>query len=119
MQVTATLNMAQAAKAIGKVRGVGTTLVSQLANVLHNWGLATTAYIKESKLTGQVLNVRSGNLRSSITAQPVINRGGILTESLQAGFGNKSIVYARIHELGGVILPKTASALRFKTSDGH
>lgn len=93
-------------------------MVAQLEMAMRRWLLETAGYIKEEKLTGQVLHVVSGNLRSSITATPIVNRGGLLKASLQAGFGNKSIVYARIHELGGVILPKTAAALRFKTADG-
>ncbi len=50
--------------------------------------------VKESKLTGQVLNVRTGRLRRSIT-------GRIAEENGQpVGLVGTNVSYARVHELG-------------------
>lgn len=118
MRITADVNAAQAAKAIQKVEGLNNRLLPVLQKELQRWLIQTAGYIKEQKLTGQVLHVRSGNLRSSITPSTVLNQAGVMTGNIQAGFGNKSIIYARIHELGGVILPRKVDALKFKTDDG-
>lgn len=55
--------------------------------------------------------------------QPLLNRAGHLGDSItaratasQAHWGSNRI-YARIHQLGGVIRPKTARALRFQLGD--
>lgn len=59
------------------------------------------------KLSGQVLKVRTGRLRSSITHE-VRDVGG--TVELVVG---TNVAYARIHEFGGVIIPKRAKYLTF------
>jgi len=60
------------------------------------------------KLSGEVLKVRTGRLRSSITHE-VRDVGGAV--ELVVG---TNVVYARIHEFGGVILPKRARFLVFE-----
>lgn len=106
-----------AEKALAKVSGVGGRLFSSFVPVLERWLVLTTNFIKRGELSGQVLNVRTGNLRSGIISSGVGVSGGRLTADIQAGT-NASIVYARIHELGGTIVPKRANFLRFKTADG-
>ena len=54
--------------------------------------------IQENKLSGQVLNARSGRLRDSIAASLTINGNRV-----SAGVGS-DIPYAAIHEYGGTIL---------------
>ena len=81
------------------------TLINKLAN-------AAMAHIQAHKLTGQVLNVRSGDLR-----------GKMLVEKKQQGTamivaGGSDVPYAAIHETGGTILPKRGKYLRFQTQDG-
>lgn len=118
MRVTASIDGVQAAKAVRKVEELNSRLLPVLQKELQRWLIQTAGYIKEQKLTGQVLHIQTGNLRSSITPSTVLNQAGIMTGNIQAGFGNKSIVYARIHELGGIILPRRADALKFQTADG-
>lgn len=62
---------------------------------------------QKNYLTGQVLNIRSGRLRSSGFVRMEGNDAAV-------GFGVK---YARIHEEGGDIYPKRAKALKFKVGD--
>lgn len=58
-------------------------------------------------------NVDTGRLRSSITSD--VREGGT---SIEGVIGSNAI-YARIHELGGVITPKAPGGkLRFQTRDG-
>ena len=69
-------------------------------------------HVKKEKLTGQVLNVRTGKLRSSITHR--VEQSGNET----TGRVGTPVEYARIWELGGTIpahtiVPKTAKVLRF------
>ncbi|QDP52989.1 MAG: hypothetical protein Unbinned4118contig1001_23 [Prokaryotic dsDNA virus sp.] len=61
---------------------------------------------KYAKLNaGRVLNVRSGRLRSSISAKPLADEKGNIILTLQAGGRKKGVSYARIHEEGGEIRP--------------
>lgn len=62
-------------------------------------------YIAEKKLSGQKLDVRTGNLRRSFQenkARKVQQRGEAIT-----GTVGTNIEYARIHEYGGTIKPKS------------
>ena len=59
-----------------------------------------TAYIKNSKLSGQVLHVRTGTLRRSITHRLTSNES-----SVKATIGT-NVIYAAIHEYGGIIHQK-------------
>jgi len=66
-------------------------------------------YVQSQKLSGQVLNVRSGRLRDSIESS-VEDQGTRITGS---AFASSDVPYARIHEYGGDIYPKIDKALRF------
>jgi len=69
------------------------------------------AVVRDDKLSGGVLNVRSGTLRNSIHVEMSSDFTGVL-----AVVGT-DVVYAAIHEYGGVIVPKVAKALRFMIGD--
>lgn len=79
---------------------VGRTALSKAALLLEN-------HIKRDKLSGTVLHVRSGRLRGSITHE--VSRVG---DDLIARIGTK-LVYARIHEFGGIIRAKNHPYLVF------
>lgn len=57
------------------------------------------------RLTGEVLNYRSGALRRSADGEAKVIGNGWQIE-LRAGEGPDKVKYARIHELGGTITPK-------------
>lgn len=81
---------------------------------LAQWAEDLASFIRNDKLSGGVLNVRSGDLRSSI--YPLQEEtGASVTGGARGGGG---IVYAKIHEYGGDIYPKRAPLLRFMI-DGH
>ena len=75
--------------------------------------LATEKTLKEDILRGQVLNVRSGRLRTSIGS--LVRRSGRNIEGV-VGSGVRSgrrVPYANIHETGGVIRPKASNKSGF------
>lgn len=55
----------------------------------------------------KVLNIRSGRLRASI--KPKVRKSG---DTVRGEIGT-NVIYARIHEMGGVITPKKTKALKF------
>jgi phage gpG-like protein len=71
------------------------------------------ADVKNQKLTGQALNVRSGRLRRSIHTDPIT-----ISDSKISTTVGTNVEYAKIHEYGGTtkphdIFPKEAQALAF------
>lgn len=63
-------------------------------------------HIQADKLRGQVLHRKSGDLATHTHWRHVSED--------ETGVGTYGVIYARIHELGGVIRPVHAKALHFK-----
>lgn len=76
------------------------SVVAILSTKVEAWTLKLQAYIQAGKLSGQVLNVRTGNLKASIHEGPSTSSG---LKYSRAVFSDGSVKYARIHEFGGVI----------------
>lgn len=77
----------------------------------------------KDRLGGDVLMVRTGNLRRSITGEVVRADASGVEGVVMAGGGPRSVRYAAIHEYGGIIRPTKAKALaiplqRAKTASG-
>lgn len=69
----------------------------------------TAAHVQRSKVSGQLLGVRTGALRRSI-------RGDAVSRSHKVvAYVGASTPYARIHEEGGTIRPKAAQYLTIPT----
>lgn len=66
--------------------------------------------VQKNYLRGQVLKRRSGDLAASISYRDVSHH-----ETMVGSYGP---VYARIHELGGTIVPRRKKWLRFQTENG-
>lgn len=64
---------------------------------------------REARLntSGRILRRRTGRLRASITSTVLVHGNRV------TGRIGSNVVYARIHELGGIIKPRNAKALRF------
>jgi len=84
------------------------TLVPAIRMALIEGMTRVEASAKGDYLSGRALQRRTGRLRNSITTSVVIEGNRVV------GRIGSNVVYARIHELGGVIRPKTAKALRFQ-----
>ena len=85
-------------------------------SALDVWSAQLAAYIKDTKLSGQVLNRRTGNLSASVHPLPTSETGETVTGG--AAGGGQAVPYARIHEFGGLIpahqvVAKNARALAF------
>jgi phage gpG-like protein len=79
---------------LARLAGQGDQLLGSLRSVVNRLSITVQGAVKEGKLTGQVLHVRTGTLRRSI------NR--VVTESenaIHASVGT-NIVYGAIHEFG-------------------
>jgi phage gpG-like protein len=68
-------------------------------------------HVAQDKLSGQVLNVRSGKLSRSID-QVVLQNGDEIV-----GVVSTSVKYARIHEYGGVIKQRERTATLYRSID--
>jgi len=73
--------------------------------------------VKAEKLSGQLLNVRTGRLRRSINQRVVVSGSSV------TGTVGTNVEYAAIHELGGTIKAqlieaKKAKSLRFELANG-
>ena len=90
-----------------QLQRLGQDARTRLAAVVEDQAIALVGYIQADKLSGQVLNVRSGVLRNSV--HHAMDASG---DRVVATVGT-DVVYAAIHEYGGTIVPKTAQALRF------
>lgn len=77
-----------------------------LIKALNAYVIDLRDHVVTQKLSGQVLKVRTGALRSSFMPVFARRKGGMIW----AGVGT-NVKYARIHELGGTITPKRAKAL--------
>lgn len=88
-------------------------IMTALADKVSLLMLKLQAHIVTQHLSGRPpgLNQISGRLVGSINAIPAQINGEEISGSVEGGGG---LVYAHIHEYGGVILPKTAKALRFQ-----
>ncbi len=79
-----------------KLRKVPMSVRQQLVIAVRDSGLFLANYIKQKKLSGQMLNVRSDKLRSSVISE--FTDAGNEVYSL---VGPGPVAYARIHEFGG------------------
>jgi phage gpG-like protein len=79
-----------------------------LTDCLMAGGLVVERRMKEN-ITKQGL-IDTGNLRASVSAEPEGARSVTI--------GPRNVIYAAIHEFGGIISAVKAPALRFRTKDG-
>ncbi len=85
---------------ITKLDKVPAELNKSLTKAITILTLELKNYIIRNKLSGQVLNHRTGNLWRSIQAAPVINTGDFIEGKV---FSSGDVKYAAIHEYGGTI----------------
>jgi phage gpG-like protein len=81
---------------LAKIADIKTNLGPVLEQAMKNEMVRVSDYVRSQKLSGQVLNRRSGDLSRSITGQ-ASSSGTTVTGIV----GTKGIPYAGIHEFGG------------------
>lgn len=113
--IAAQINIVGAEEVAARLRDMGPQIQAAVVGAMKTWGSELTAYIHESKLSGDPLHQRSGDLKRAVVAY--FNEEGSTVEG-----GSKvrsGIPYAHIHEYGGTITAKNAPYLTFKTLDGR
>ncbi len=99
-------------QALRRFSGLGPALHAALRQTVERETIALQRLVVEGKLSGQVLNVRTGTLRRSITYRIEEDAVGI------RGTVGTNLRYAAIHEFGGTIhvpeiRPRVKKALHF------
>lgn len=74
--------------------GAGDRLADDMTKAVDRLTIEVQAHVKDRKLSGQVLHVRSGTLRRSINRATIVKQGSI------EGQVGTNVKYAAIHEYG-------------------
>lgn len=82
-------------------------MTSGVQRAVEQLALKMTGNVK-GKLSGEVLKVKTGRLRRSVHYEKDFSAGKAIA------IVGTDVIYARIHEYGGTIVPKSAKALRFQ-----
>lgn len=103
--------------AVSRVAGLPARLHAGLVTTVTRETLELQRHVVEDKLSGQVLNVRTGTLRRSITQQ-VVDAGGTIV-----GRVGTNLRYGLAHEFGATIqhpgsVPRRAKALHWIAASG-
>lgn len=112
-----TVRVAGIEAAVQRVTGLSARLHAALLTTVTRETLLLQAHVVENKLSGQVLRVRTGTLRRSIT-QVVTDAGGTIT-----GRVGTNLRYGLAHEFGATIqhpgsVPRKAKALHWVSASG-
>lgn len=113
--IAAQIEIKGATEVVARLNRMVPEIHAAVLGSLKTWGTELAGYIKESKLSGDPLHRRSGDLSRSVV--PYLKDSGTTVEG-GAGAG-AGIPYARIHEYGGTITAKNAPYLCFQTQDGR
>lgn len=113
--IAAQLEIVGAPEVVARLAGMAPRIHAAVKGSLDAWSAELAGYIRESKLSGDPLHRRSGNLSRSVVPYRK-DSGTVLEGGAGAGAG---IPYAHIHEYGGTITAKNAPYLTFKTADGR
>jgi phage gpG-like protein len=81
--------------------------IPALINAINAYAIKLRDYIATSKLSGQVLRVRTGTLRSGIV--PKLAR--LVGTKIEAGIAT-NVIYAQIHEYGGTTHPIVTAKMK-------
>ena len=113
--IAASVEIIGASEVVQRLEGMAPRIHAAVKGSLDAWSTELSAYIKESKLSGDPLHRRSGDLSRSVV--PYRRDSGTTIEG-GAGAG-AGIPYAKIHEYGGTITARNAPYLCFQTADGR
>lgn len=84
---------------ISRFEGAPKAVQDRMNVVVQAYTLDLQNYVIGSKLSGQVLNVRTGNLRRSIQRRLTVDPSAVYGYVYSSG----DVKYAAIHEFGGII----------------
>lgn len=81
-------------RAMARLNGLPDALAERVRRIVTRFAIELQGYVKEGKLTGEVLHVRTGTLRRSINNKVVTNAAGT------SGSVGTNVKYGRVHEYG-------------------
>lgn len=90
---------------IARFAKIVSNLPAAVLTAMKTQMVALADYVRVNKLSGQVLNRRSGNLSRSITGQAEITGFSVV-----GTMGSKGVPYAGIHEFGAVFTREITQA---------
>lgn len=96
-------------RVIARFRAMADSIIREVSKQVQSSTYELEAYIKATKLGGQVLKRRTGRLSRSVHSEFM----GLNTSTAK-GIVGSNVVYARIHEYGGIIQARNAAYLRFR-----
>jgi phage gpG-like protein len=94
-----------------RLPGFAPRLHARLVNITRRLAIMLQGYVKEEKLSGQVLHVRTGNLRRSINQR--------VDEDRVIGYVGTNVPYGRVHEFGFSGNVTVREHLRQARASGH
>lgn len=94
MAATITTKVEGSARVISRLSDKRNASVVAIERVVKSSAIGLMAYVKQNKLSGQVLRVRTGTLRRSITSRTEVVGNEI------RGYVGTNLKYARVHEYG-------------------
>lgn len=100
---------------VGDIAAKIPTVETAIAARMQSLHIELANRVATEKLSGDPLKEQSANLKNSVIASPQTFVEGDTFRSIVGS----DLVYARIHELGGDIVPKNGDYLTFKTADGN
>jgi HK97 gp10 family phage protein len=84
---------------VARLDAMPSKVQASLKRRITQLALTLQSKVKQDKLSGQALNVRTGNLRRSINYEVIADATSVTGRV----FSDSSVKYAAIHEFGGVI----------------
>lgn len=97
--MTITLQVVGDDKVIAKLQSFPDRLKNELKSSMDKITIDLASYVKDSKLSGQVLKVKTGTLRRSIRASTSVGAESV-TGYVRSRAGGEPVVYAAYHEYG-------------------
>lgn len=95
---TVTIQVVGSAEVAARVQQMGSAARAILYAKMGELSILLQEHVT-AKLSGEVLNIRTGNLKASIV-QDVVDDGDTITGRV---YSNATVKYAAIHEFGGII----------------
>jgi phage gpG-like protein len=114
--VDVTVTILGTQEAVDRLVGMTDVISQRITQALNDIGVDLSSYIKEQKLSGQVLKNRTGTLRRSVNYEVHTE-----TSPQYVEVGTRGLDYAAIHEFGGRIpdrRPVNAKALHWIAPGG-
>lgn len=97
-----TVSVVGDAAMIARLRAMPANVRLELTNAVRDETIYEAGYVKDRKLSGQVLNVRTGTLRRSITFGAGTSRIEVGLNRIM-GIVGTNVIYGAIHEFGGLV----------------